>query len=436
MHLLLKEGIVKINNEYSIKMPGVSLPVKEKSNIVSSENNQVEEIKTMRIAEKTIDGFLSNIGELVIVREMFDHFFKKTTETIKDLTLRNEMRRLNEIFTAVTFDLEDSVMKIRKQSAKKMFQKITKLVRDITKVNLKDVEIKMIGSEIEVDKSLLDALDGPLMHMIRNAVDHGIELPADRKAKGKKSKGNLYVELEEEEDLLTLTIKDDGKGLDLKRIVEKAIGLGLINSSTVLSEQEKMELIFHPGLSTAEKISDISGRGVGMDVVKTDIEKAGGKIYIETVLGKGSTFTIELPKSVMTQIIQGFVVKVSDNEYVIPIYKIIESFPCVKSDITVMQDKDYFVKRHGDVIPIVELGLVFDKKSANGNFENGIFIFIEELNKKVALYVDKLLGIQQVVVKPLKGIVLLKELFTGGALMGDGNVALVVSTDYFFNEFK
>lgn len=387
--------------------------------------------KTMRVAESTIDVFLSYVGELLVVGEMFWYLQEKLVDGNIEGSIISNFRRINEIFSSLSSNLQKSIMGIRKVEIKKVLQKIPRIVRDITTTNGKNVVTIIEGESTQIDKSIADKLEDPMVHIIRNAVDHGIESPEDREKKNKDVKGTLKVSVSDCDENIIILIKDDGKGIDLEALKQKGIDKGLISSNAKLAEQDILDLLFIPGISTAQKITDVSGRGVGMDVVKNNIESLGGKISIKSELGVGSEFSLQIPKSVSTQIIDGFIVGVGHQKYVIPIDLVRESFQINTSEISTIAGKKECVKRRNEVIPLVRLDNLFESNSINAD-DNLVLVTIEQYGKKIVFCVDELLGVQQVVLKKITGFVVKDCWFKGAALMGDGDVAMIIDVEHIF----
>lgn len=388
--------------------------------------------KTMRVPEDSIDHFLNYVGELIVVREMFDHLRRQYEHETSYNELMSQYKRHLETFHTISSELEKSCMQIRKQPIKNLIQKMPKIIRDVAAETNKKITTEIQGDELSVDKSLIGILESPLVHMIRNAADHGIELPEEREENGKDPAGVIKITCSEDEENLFISISDNGKGLDFKALHKKGIKNGLFRETEKVSQKQISQVIFMPGVSTAKEITDISGRGVGMDVVKSSIEEAGGKIEIESEHGLGSTFTLIMPKSVTTQIIQGFIVTVSGNNYVIPVKHVIESFPPSSSMIKKVHNKAEFVERHDNIVPVIRLKQLYHETSKE-SLEEGILVLVDYNGQKLALHVDSIVGIQQIVLKGLKGFKMNKEFFSGGALMGDGYVSLVMNVEKLFS---
>lgn len=378
--------------------------------------------KTMRVPETSLDEFIQLIGDLIIVREMIDDSRKRIESVINDVPLASEFKRHVDSFTITLSKLENSAMTIRKQSVKMLLNKLSRLAREIgSKVN-KAINVELIGNETLIDKSLIELLEAPLIHIVNNAVDHGLEQEADRIAAGKDKEGKITIQVVEDDESIFIDVTDDGRGMNFEKLREKAKKMGV--ATDLSSQEELLKTIFLPGFSTASEVTDISGRGVGMDVVKKELEKAGGTIEIKSETGIGSTFSLKLPKSITTQIIQGYVMEVAGETFIVPVKAVRESFHPSKAKIVRMYDKFDCLETRGEVMPIVKISdhLYGEQKKSTEE----IFVIVEEAGRNYALLADKVLGIQQVVLKELKGLKMLKQVFSGAALMGNGNVALVL----------
>lgn len=409
--------------------PAANLPQKE----YNADSKDVAG-KTMRVPEHTIDEFFNFVGELVVVREMFDHLRLHYEEKGIAAELTTELRRHTETFRQVSGELERTCMNIRKQPIKQILRKLPRIVRDVAQVNGKEIDVEIFGDDIQVDKSLIGIIEDPLVHMIRNAADHGIETPEDRVSAGKEPHGNIKLSVTEDEENLYVSIIDNGKGLDYEALLKKGIKMGLFHEGQNPSQHEISQLIFMSGVSTAEKVTDISGRGVGLDVVKRYIENAGGSVNITSETGKGSEFKVTLRKSVTTQIINGLIFRLDDICYIIPLKYVVENFPPEPEKFCNVYDKHEHIKRHDQLLPVIRLSELFSGKIfANRSKEDGILIVIDVNGRKVALLADEVVNIQQVVLKPLKGLQMKKEYFCGGALRGDGYISLILDIEHLLN---
>ncbi len=386
--------------------------------------------KTMRVAEDSIDNFLSYVGELIVVGEMYNYLQKNASESNLNPDFPRDFKRVNETFDNLSNKLQKSIMEIRKVPVRTILQKAPRMVRDIAADSGKDIKVTIVGEEIDIDKRLLEALDGPLTHMVRNAADHGIEMPADREAAGKPRQGTINIVVTEAEDNVTLTISDDGKGINLEAIKAKAVKLGIIKLDQNLTEEQIIDLLFASGVSTAVKVTEISGRGVGMDVVKRNIDAVNGKITINTKQGCGSEFIIRMPKTVSTQIIDGFLVKLGGNCYAIPIDKVREVFCPEARDVSSVVERGQCVLRHDELLSVINLSDVLGKSSrSDKQHNNEIMVSINIRKRRAAFGVDEVLGAQKIVLKQLDGLEFTSELFSAAAVMGNGDIAMVLDVE-------
>ena len=389
--------------------------------------------KSMRISEGRIDTFLHYVGELLVVGDMFDHLQGRALGLSAGghpnlHLLARDLRRANETFGDLSNKLQAAIMGIRKVSIKPLLQKVPRIVRDASQAKDKEAVVVIEGDDVEIDKSLVDLMDSPLTHMSRNAADHGIEKPDVREKAGKPRVGTILIKAAETSSSIVLTIEDDGGGLDLERIRAKAESLGLVKSGTVMTDQDVVNCIFASGLSTAETITDISGRGVGMDVVKRAIEDAGGTIQVTTVRGKGSKFVLTLPKRVTTQILPGYLMRLRGQLFVVPLDRVRETFRILPEEISTMGNRGRCLMRHGEVLPLLALADALDLPAmASGHRSTAVTL--ESKRRLLAVEVDQVVGVQKVVVRSIHGLPTTNRLLGGGALMGDGSVALILNVD-------
>ncbi len=389
--------------------------------------------KSMRVSESRIDTFLHYVGELLVVGDMFDHLQGRALGLSAGghpslHLLARDLRRANETFGDLSNKLQSAIMGIRKVPIRPLLQKVPRIVRDASQAKGKEATVIVEGDEVEIDKSLVDLMDSPLTHMSRNAADHGIEKPEARERAGKPRVGTILVKASETSSSIVLTIEDDGEGLDLERIRAKAESLGLIKPGVILCEQDIVNCIFASGLSTAETITDISGRGVGMDVVKRAIEEAGGTIQVSTVRGKGSRFILTLPKRVTTQILPGYLMRLRGQLFVVPLDRVRETFRIADDEISTMGNRGRCLMRHGEVLPLLSLADALDLKSM-ASVARATAVTLEAKGRRLAIEVDQVVGVQKVVVRSIRGLPATNRLLGGGALMGDGSVALILNVD-------
>jgi two-component system chemotaxis sensor kinase CheA len=321
-------------------------------------------------------------------------------------------------------ELQESVMRVRMLPISFTFSRFPRMVRDLAQRLGKQIELKMTGEQTELDKTVLEKIGDPLVHLVRNSVDHGIESPQARIAAGKSPVGTVHLDACHRGGSIAVEIRDDGGGLDKSRILAKARSRGLVGANDVLTDDQIHELIFLPGFSTAEKTTDVSGRGVGMDVVRRNVKELGGKIEIASELGKGSRFIITLPLTLA--IVDGQSVSVGTETYIVPLTSIIESLQLQPHNVSRLSGRGEVFSFRGDYLPIVRLHEVFGVKPRAHALHDGLIVVAEGDGRRIGLFVDELLGQQQVVIKsmetnygPIDGV-------AGATILGDGSVALIL----------
>ena len=389
--------------------------------------------KSMRVSEARIDTFLHYVGELLVVGDMFDHLQGRALSLSAGghpslHLLARDLRRANETFGDLSNKLQSAIMGIRKVSIKPLLQKVPRIVRDASQAKGKEATVVIEGDDVDIDKSLVDLMDAPLTHMSRNAADHGIEKPEDREKAGKPRVGTILVKAAETSSSIVLTIQDDGGGLDLERIRAKAEALGLVKPEATMSEQDVVNCIFASGLSTAESVTDISGRGVGMDVVKRAIEEAGGTIQVSTVRGKGSSFVLTLPKRVTTQILPGYLMRLHGQLFVVPLDRVRETFCIGAGEVSSLGNRGRCLMRHGEILHLLSLADALELPAMDPG-QRVTAVTLETKGKRLAIEVDQVVGVQKVVVRSINGLPTTNRLLGGGALMGDGSVALILNVE-------
>jgi two-component system chemotaxis sensor kinase CheA len=389
-------------------------PAEETS--AKSKSHSVDE--TIKVNTVRLDNLINMVGELVIAQLMVVEDVNKTLASENSL-VRNVAHQ-----TKITRELQELSMSMRMVPISGVFQKMTRLVRDLSQKAAKKVNLSISGEDTELDRNIVDKIADPLVHMIRNSVDHGIEPAEERVKAGKNAAGHIKLRAFHQSGNIVIEIEDDGKGLDKDRILKKAIKNGVISPDQQLSDQEIFKLIYHAGLSTAEKVTSVSGRGVGMDVVKKNVESLRGRIDIASVLGKGTTFAIRLPLTLA--IIDGQIVTIGKERYILPISSIIRSFRPTDRQITTVQNKGEMVMVRGQLLPLIRLHKLFGIDSSVDDPTKALVVVVEEDGKRCCLLVDELLGQQQVVIKSLgEGMGSVKGV-SGGAIMGDGKISLIL----------
>ena len=368
-----------------------------------------------------LDNLVDIVGELVIAQSMVVQ--DPDVQKINSLQLVRCLRQLSRITT----DLQRNAMSLRMVPTRPMFHKMKRLVRDLATQQQKQVQLVLEGEDTELDRNIVEKLGDPLVQMIRNAVDHGLEDPADRVAKGKPELCTIRLSASHQRGGIVIRIQDDGRGLDRERILNTAMERGLVKASENLTESEIFSLIFLPGFSTVEKITELSGRGVGMDVVRRNIENLRGKIEIRSLPGRGTTFTILLPLTLA--IIDALLVGVGNDRYIIPTLSVRESFRPKPGMVSAIHEQGEVISVRGRQTPLLRLGRYLGTPSRAINPEDGIVIVVESGESARGLLVDELIGKQEVVVKSLGGAFAKQNMLAGGAVLGDGRVGLILDVD-------
>ena len=375
---------------------------------------------SIRVSIDKIDDLINMVGELVITQSMLsllgEDFSMENLEKLQDGLSQLERH---------TREMQESVMMIRMLPISFSFSRFPRLVRDMSSQMGKKIDLVMSGENTEIDKTLIEKIGDPLIHLVRNSLDHGIEMPEDRIAAGKNETGTINLNAYHKGGNIVIEIIDDGKGIDPDAVLNKAIEKGLVPANARLTSQQINDLIFQPGFSTAKEVTDVSGRGVGMDVVRKNITSLGGAVEIQSEFGKGSTFTIRLPLTLA--ILDGQTIIVGDEIYIIPLVSIVESIQ-IKSDmINKVAGKGETFKLRDEYIPIVRLSSVFGIENAKAKtLEEGILVVVESDRKPCGLFIDDLLGQQQVVIKSLEQNYQRVDGVSGATILGDGSVALIL----------
>jgi two-component system chemotaxis sensor kinase CheA len=373
--------------------------------------------QVIRVDIEKLDKLLDLVGELVIAEAMVAN----NQQGLRSDRFEKAVLQLDKI----TREIQEVSMSMRMVPLAGTFRKMERLVRDLSHRINKAVHLEMVGAETEVDKTIIEQISDPLVHIIRNAVDHGIESPGDRRAAGKSEAGRIRLEAKHSAGEVWIMVEDDGRGLNRERILQKAAERGLVkNNDRELKDEEVWQLIFEPGFSTAEEVSNISGRGVGMDVVRRNIEKLRGKVDIRSREGAGTVFAVRIPLTLA--IIEGMVVRVGQNRYTIPISSIIESFQPEGKQITGTPDGLEVVHIRGALLPVIRLHQLYKVSPRFNRLEEGILIVVESDERKCCLFVDELVGQQQIVIKGLSSYFGHVKSLSGCAILGDGDISMIM----------
>ena len=357
------------------------------------------------------------VGELVIAQSMLQH--NPDLEGVKTPRLQRDITQL----ARVTAEVQKTAMAMRMVPVGQLFRRMTRLVRDLARKSGKQAELELAGEDVELDRSIVEEIADPLVHMLRNSMDHGIEMPAERVAAGKPAAGRIRLSASHLAGQILIEIRDDGRGMDRERILAKARSRGLIGPAQQLSDSEVWQLIFHPGFSTAEKVTDVSGRGVGMDVVRRHVEKLRGRVEIDTTPGAGTQFLIKVPLTLA--IIDGLVVHVGEERFIVPIYSVREIFKPGPETVFTVEGRGEMALVRDHLLPVVRLARRLGVAGAEAE-GGGLMIVGESEGAQFCLQVDGLAGKQEVVIKSLGEMFRKVRGIAGGAILGDGRVGLIL----------
>ncbi|HTT01940.1 MAG TPA: chemotaxis protein CheA [Steroidobacteraceae bacterium] len=374
---------------------------------------------SIRVSVEKIDELMNTVGELVITQSMLRQLGRGIEGAAAD-RLRSGLAQLERNVR----ELQESVMRVRMLPISFVFNRFPRMVRDLAQRLDKQIELKMSGEQTELDKTVLEKIGDPLMHLVRNSIDHGIERPALRAAAGKSAAGTVRLHACHRGGNIAVEVSDDGSGLDRERILAKARERGLIGASDAFSDDQVTELIFLPGFSTAAQTTDVSGRGVGLDVVRRNIKELGGKIEVQTDPGRGSRFTITLPLTLA--IVDGQSVAVGRETYIVPLTSIIESLQLKAENVNRLSGRGEVFAFRGSYLPVIRLHEVFGVEPRVRKLHEGLVVVVEGDGRRAGLFVDDLLGQQQVVIKSLESNYGRVEGVSGATILGDGSVALIL----------
>jgi len=391
------------------------------------ERKSEERERTMRIPEASMDRFLDQVGELMGLEEQFRYLGKRMLSGTDGVDLAADLRQAVEQFGHLSSRLSGSVLELRRTEARPLLQKVPRLCRDVAGQTGKTIESVVHGEDVRIDKSYMELLDAPLMHMVRNACDHGIEGAQERLRKGKPAAGRVEVSILELEESVVLRIEDDGRGLDLEGLRKKAVELGMQKPEAPFGEAEAVQVLFRSGVSTAASVTDISGRGVGMDVVKREIEGAGGRIEVKNRPGSGCAFLVTLPRGITTRITDGFLFRCGSERFVVPMRVVVETFPTSAAKITRLPEGGTTVLFRQEILRMVDSADILESPLSEA--AEGVYVRLHAREEECVLRVEEVLGVQRTVIKPVDEICRARGLFAGAALVGDGGLAMVVGED-------
>jgi two-component system chemotaxis sensor kinase CheA len=429
LEMVLKQAEENIVEVEHISVQEDNLPASQNLTEAGFEKHKVEKketVQTLRVDMNKIDKVLDLTGEVVLVRNRLLNIMSSIEKNASDDPHIESLFETVSFLDRITSDMHLSVMRMRMQPIQKVFNKFPRLVRDLSSSMGKDISLSISGEDTEVDKSVIEHIGDPLVHIIRNAIDHGIELPEERRKKGKSERGEISISAYQKGSQIVIEVKDDGRGLDASLIKKKAVEKKLIteDESQRMSDETAINLIFLPGFSTAEVATEISGRGVGMDVVKTNISKLNGSVEVRTKKDIGTTFVINIPLTLA--IIQALMVRAGTHHFAIPLSSVEETFKILKRDIGSVGGQSILNIRDR-LYPVFELSSVL----GNGNgkvteLDCRYAVLISLGEKKFCITVDELLGLEEIFIKSIKGIDTDSPFILGATITGDGKVVLII----------
>lgn len=394
-------------------------PASVKKEDAAHDDKAAQAVTSIRIDVHKVDRLVNMVGEIVITQAMIGAQISKLQ--FEDFP---ELMQGLQTLSQHTIELQEAVMSVRMQPVKSVFSRMPRIVRDLSRQLGKDIRLETYGENTEIDKTVIEQLSDPLMHMIRNSVDHGIDSPESRRARGKPAQGVITLSAEHTGGRIVIKISDDGMGINREKVLSKAREKGLVKPDEHVSDADIDNIIFMAGFSTAEVVSDISGRGVGMDVVKRNIEGLGGTVNVASKTGEGTTFTVTLPLTLA--ILDGMIVRVGGEKYIVPISNIIETLKPKKEEIRQIAGANDLVNVRGEFLSLVYLHKVFHIPDAESAVDNTLVVLVEAGKEHFGLVVDELLGQQQVVIKSLEENSYAIPGISAATILGDGKVSLIL----------
>jgi two-component system, chemotaxis family, sensor kinase CheA len=400
--------------------PKIMTPIANADN--ASNQPSTNKNPTIRVTINKLDRLVNLVGEALINQTRLTKIMEQVS-TIND-QLGETAPQLVDDNERIVRELQEQVLNIRMVPIQGTFAPFQRLVRSYSIDSGKIINLKVSGGETELDKTLTEKLSGPLKHLVRNAMDHGIEHTADRKQAGKDPEGCINISASQQEGHIIIEISDDGQGIDTEKVLQLAQKKGLVKNDEILTKQDIYQLLFRPGFSTAEQVSDMSGRGVGMDVVKRDIESLHGSIYVESQVGKGSMIRLRLPLTLA--IIEGMLIGVEKETYTLPLLSVVESIKLYPGQIKTIKSQKEVAFYRDEYIPLIRLHSIFKVSTNEKKTREGLLIVIEHMGKNYALFADQILEQQQIVIKSLEDNFLQLPGIAGATILGDGTVSLII----------
>jgi len=381
--------------------------------------------RSVRVDIEKLDSLMNQVSELIIAKNGLVSMSATDKRDSGDMSAFNEQI---EYLGTVTTNLHETVMKVRMVPIESTVQKFPRMIRDLSKKLDKKMELYMTGEDTELDRTVVDEIGDPLMHLLRNSADHGLESNEERVRLGKPEVGSIFLDAYQEGNNVVIEVRDDGAGINVEKVKKKMVERGLVPADQIdtITDKEAIATLFSPSFSTADKVSDVSGRGVGLDVVKTNIESLGGTIECKTERGAGSSFTIRLPLTLA--IVQALMVELGTEKYAIPLGSIQTIEEVTKDDIKYVQSKEVISLR-GTVIPLIRLDTLLDVPEREANNDNIVIVIVRKADKLAGLVVDGLIGQQEIVIKSIGKYISTPKLISGSTILGDGEVALILDAN-------
>ncbi len=429
------EEIVKLQNDKNAKLGDIivqkGLASTKQVDEALQEQDKIKkklEISTVRVDSAKLDNLMNLLGEIVIGQASL-HRVSEDMDEDKSLQLKNSLYGLDR----VTREFQEQIMSIRMVPIGPTIEQFKRFVRDTAHSLGKEIKLKVEGGDTELDKTVIEKIGDPLKHMIRNAIGHGIEIASEREARGKPSAGTVTLKAYHQEGNVFIDVIDDGKGIDLAKVKRKGVDLGLIAEEET-SKEKILALIFNPGFSTSDQVGDLSGRGVGMDVVKNNVEELRGSVEVKSKEGEGTLIRIKLPLTLA--IIEGMLVNVGTSILIIPLLSVIETIQVKKDDYRTVEGKGEVILVRGEYISLVRLNVLFGLEAGITNPWEALIVIVESGGERIGIMIDDLIGQQQIVIKSIDNFITTSRSISGATILGDGRVALIIDIHGLVEELK
>ncbi|KQN97101.1 chemotaxis protein CheA [Paenibacillus sp. Leaf72] len=418
-------AVLELEQENVDMLPGFAVSVAQDEADKTQQSKASVKQQTIRVNVERLENVLDLLGELVIDQTRLKQAIQTLHQAYGYSETMDDLGEISDHLSRLIGSLQENVLKVRMLPIEQLFSRFPRMVRDLAQTLNKSVDLQMVGGDTELDRTLIEEVGDPMIHLIRNAVDHGIEMPEERVKCGKPEQGTVRISAAHEDNQVVVVVEDDGGGIDTNKLRKSAVAKGVITAeeAALLDEHKALRLIFHPGFSTASQLSDVSGRGVGMDIVRTDIERLGGIIDIDTSVGVGTKFTIRLPLTLA--ITTGLLVKASDQTFILPMSAVVEIIRVDTSTLKMIKGSPV-IKIRNQIVPFVWLHEMFGYTRTEGRPDKIPVVMIGRAEQRLAIAVDQLLGNQEVVIKTLGSYVGKVDGISGATILGNGRIALIL----------